>query len=69
MNLRIKKFIQNYTKLILILNEKRIEDENSSKKFENNFGDNFISDFEEEEDKKKENKQGNLLFKKKKVIK
>ena len=58
-----------YTKLILILNEKRIEDENSSKKFENNFGDNFISDFEEEEDKKKENKQGNLLFKKKKVIK
>ena len=58
-----------YTNLILILNEKRIEDENSSKKFENNFGDNFISDFEEEEDKKKENKQGNLLFKKKKVIK
>ena len=58
-----------YTKLILILNEKRIEDENSSKKFENNFGDNFISDFEEEEDKKKENKQGNLLFRKKKVIK
>ena len=57
-----------YKKLINILNEKRLENENSLNKIENNFGDNFISDFEDEE-KKKKNKTSNLLFKKKKVVK
>ena len=55
-----------YTKLILILNEKRNEDIKSKNKIENDFGDNFISDFEEEENKKKESKRNNILFKKKK---
>ena len=58
-----------YKKLILILNEKRNEDIKSKNKIENDFGDNFISDFEEEENKKKESKRNNILFKKKKVIK
>ena len=57
-----------YKKLINILNEKRMENENSLNKIENNFGDNFISDFQDE-DKKNKNKTSNLIFKKKKVVK
>ena len=57
-----------YKKLINILNEKRMETENSLNKIENNFGDNFISDFQDE-DKKNKNKTSNLIFKKKKVVK
>ena len=57
-----------YKKLINILSEKRLDEENSLNKIENNFGDNFISDFEDEETKKKQ-KTKNILFKKKKVIK
>ena len=57
-----------YNKLINILKEKRLDDENSVNNSGNNFGDNFISDYEEE-DKNKKGKQANILFKKKKIIK
>ena len=58
-----------YNKLINILKEKRLNDENSiNNKSGNNIGDNFISDYDEE-DKKKKNVQTNILFKKKKIVK
>ena len=56
-----------YNKLINILKEKRLDDENSISNSANNFGEDFISDYEEEEDKKLKNNKN--IFKKKKVVK
>ena len=60
-----------YNKLINILKEKRLnnENENSINKNSNNFEEKFISDYDDEEDKKNKNLQTNILFKKKKVVK
>ena len=49
------------------MKEKRLDDENSISNSANNFGEDFISDYEEEEDKKLENNKN--IFKKKKVVK
>ena len=54
-----------YKKLIDILNEKRLEEENSINKSENIFGDISISDGEEN----RKNNQTDILFKKKKIFK
>ena len=60
-----------YNRLINILKEKRINDENenSINNNGNDFDEKCISDYDNEEDKKKKNIKTNILFKKKKIFK
>lgn len=59
-----------YNKLINILKEKRLNDENSLNNTSKNLGDIVISDCDEEDNnKKKNNVPPNILFKKKKITK